>query len=61
MVEVVEVSEEESVPENLLGLGGFGTGSEPVSDFSETRIEFSFIFEDKLDDTFDKVVDIDMP
>jgi len=61
VVEVVEVSKEESMPENLLGLEGFRAGSEPVSDFSETRTESPLIFEDKLDDTFDKVVDIDMP
>jgi len=47
-------------PENLLGLGGFRTGSELVSDFSETRTESPLIFKDKFDDTFDKVVDIHM-
>ena len=61
MFKVVDVvSEEGSVPENILGLGDFGTGSEPVPDFSETRTESPLVFEAKLDDTFDKVVDIDV-
>ena len=57
---VHDVSEEGSVPKNILGLGDFGTGSEPVPDFSETKTKSPLVFEDKLDDTFNRVVDIDV-
>jgi len=57
---VDDVSEEGPVPGNILGLGNFGTGSEPVLDFSKTRIESPLLFEDKLDDTFDKVININV-
>jgi len=57
---VDDVSKEGSMPENIMGLGDIGTGSELVPDLSETRTESSLVFEDKLDDTFDKVVDIDV-
>jgi len=61
VLEVVDdVSEEGSVPENILGLGDFETGPEPIPNFSEIRIESPLVFEDKLDDPFDKVADINV-
>ena len=57
---VDDVSEEGSMPESILSLGDFGKGPEHVLDFSETKTESPLVFEDKLDDTSDKVADMDV-
>ena len=39
--------------------GEFGTGSEPVPEIGETGIEPSLIFEEDVDDSFDRLVDFE--
>jgi len=45
--------------EGVLGLSETETGPEPVPDLSEARTEPPLVFEDKWDDSFDRVADIE--